>query len=593
MAFNCAAFIVIVSCYTIMYCSVRGSQAWNSNDSRVAKRMALLVFTDFFCWAPITFFSLTAAFGYDLISLEDAKVFTIFVLPLNSCANPFLYAIFTKQFKKDCSLICRRLEEPSRGHGLSRLSNRNISLSWGSSRRLSALNSFFNTSSASEKREIIKHHTDGTATGFTLAVGDPNSWSSLGKGIVSLRSAGKAHFTNGKDQIAGKNTSKYSLDSMPQTIVKSSRQEDDRHNNGRLKRSPNFTRDSMWCAPQTPVKPRRGLFLLQSLENSPGGARRNSLSTKASLKWCYGSKSNKHEKTLGSSKSMLLSKGLIKPSGWNCCHISQRRRLSERPMLSPGEEGGAEYELMSSVDNNGYMSMTGEDQTRQTSLTDASDCVYCQPDNNNHNYVNITEEMLSGLRVGGCESSHAGSEANSPRVPSIHIDCVSEETVLLHPNPYKSDVIRNEDYVKLDPPPEGAKATDTTRSDKRERSNAGSQLQLPTEGMYVNLISLRTSNKSIHNNSSLLHSLNLEVKYQVQHVAEKVTIDGALQPAEPRTHSMPQLAATEADQNLYYVPESRLQNCQQNDKNNDCGNPSTDHVCSRHSISNLLNGKFN
>ncbi len=53
------------------------TQAWNSNDSRVAKRMALLVFTDFACWAPIAFFSLTAAFGYDLISLNDAKVIDI------------------------------------------------------------------------------------------------------------------------------------------------------------------------------------------------------------------------------------------------------------------------------------------------------------------------------------------------------------------------------------------------------------------------------------------------------------------------------------------------------------------------------------
>ena len=132
-----------MSCYMKMYCSIRGSQAWNSNDSRVAKRMALLVFTDFACWAPIAFFSLTAAFGYDLISLNDAKVFTIFVLPLNSCANPFLYAIFTKQFKKDCSIICKKLEESALSRSLSRFSNRNISMSWGTSRRPSALNSFF------------------------------------------------------------------------------------------------------------------------------------------------------------------------------------------------------------------------------------------------------------------------------------------------------------------------------------------------------------------------------------------------------------------------------------------------------------------
>ena len=88
MALNCVAFGIIVSCYMKMYCSIRGSQAWNSNDFRVAKRMALLVFTDFACWAPIAFFSLTAAFGYDLISLNDAKVCT-----------PFLFDPITSRWK--------------------------------------------------------------------------------------------------------------------------------------------------------------------------------------------------------------------------------------------------------------------------------------------------------------------------------------------------------------------------------------------------------------------------------------------------------------------------------------------------------------
>jgi leucine-rich repeat-containing G protein-coupled receptor 6 len=95
-------------------------KAWNSNDSRIAKRMALLVFTDFLCWAPIAFFSLTAVSGLHLISLEEAKVFTIFILPLNSCANPFLYAIFTKQFKKDCVLLCKRIEESRVTRGIGR-----------------------------------------------------------------------------------------------------------------------------------------------------------------------------------------------------------------------------------------------------------------------------------------------------------------------------------------------------------------------------------------------------------------------------------------------------------------------------------------
>lgn len=120
MFINGVAFLILMGCYLKMYCAIRGSQAWNSNDSRIAKRMALLVFTDFICWSPIAFLSLTAAFGLHLISLETAKVFTVFVLPLNSCCNPFLYAIMTKQFKKDCVLICKAIEESRVTRGIGR-----------------------------------------------------------------------------------------------------------------------------------------------------------------------------------------------------------------------------------------------------------------------------------------------------------------------------------------------------------------------------------------------------------------------------------------------------------------------------------------
>ncbi|KAK6192088.1 hypothetical protein SNE40_003629 [Patella caerulea] len=141
MIFNGISFFTILSCYLIMYLSIRQSQAWNSSDTRVAKRMALLVFTDFLCWAPIAFLSLASAFGKNLVHLNEAKVLTIFVLPLNSCANPFLYAIFTKQFKKDCVSLCRRLEDSTIGRHFSRASHRPVSFTWGSSRRPSGLNS--------------------------------------------------------------------------------------------------------------------------------------------------------------------------------------------------------------------------------------------------------------------------------------------------------------------------------------------------------------------------------------------------------------------------------------------------------------------
>ena len=108
---NMSAFVVILSCYIRIYCAIRGSNAWNTNDWRVAQRMSLLVITDFLCWAPIVVLSLTAAFGSSpLINLKHAKIFTVFLFPLNSCANPFLYAITTSQFKKDCMFLCRRVK---------------------------------------------------------------------------------------------------------------------------------------------------------------------------------------------------------------------------------------------------------------------------------------------------------------------------------------------------------------------------------------------------------------------------------------------------------------------------------------------------
>ncbi|PRD32449.1 UNVERIFIED_CONTAM: Follicle-stimulating hormone receptor [Trichonephila clavipes] len=72
---NGVAFLILMGCYLKMYCAIRGSQAWNSNDSRIARRMALLVFTDFLCWAPVAFFSFTALCGLQLVSLEVSNIY--------------------------------------------------------------------------------------------------------------------------------------------------------------------------------------------------------------------------------------------------------------------------------------------------------------------------------------------------------------------------------------------------------------------------------------------------------------------------------------------------------------------------------------
>ncbi|XP_076819319.1 lutropin-choriogonadotropic hormone receptor-like [Clavelina lepadiformis] len=70
-------------------------------DARVAKRMAVLVFIDFACFFPISFFSLFALAGLPLLTISTAKILLVVFYPLNACWNPFLYAILTKSFRQD------------------------------------------------------------------------------------------------------------------------------------------------------------------------------------------------------------------------------------------------------------------------------------------------------------------------------------------------------------------------------------------------------------------------------------------------------------------------------------------------------------
>ena len=84
------------------------SLGFAGRDTTVAKRMALLVFTDFACWAPIAFFGLTAVAGYPLIDMTKSKILLVFFYPLNSCANPFLYAILTRQYRRDLFILLAR-----------------------------------------------------------------------------------------------------------------------------------------------------------------------------------------------------------------------------------------------------------------------------------------------------------------------------------------------------------------------------------------------------------------------------------------------------------------------------------------------------
>lgn len=110
MAINGLAFCIIAICYARIYFSLdqetrQAAGHASRGEMTVAKRMALLVFTNFACWAPIAFFGLTALAGLPLIDVAKSKILLVFFYPLNSCADPYLYAILTAQYRRDLFVL--------------------------------------------------------------------------------------------------------------------------------------------------------------------------------------------------------------------------------------------------------------------------------------------------------------------------------------------------------------------------------------------------------------------------------------------------------------------------------------------------------
>ncbi|KAM3859869.1 follicle-stimulating hormone receptor [Diretmus argenteus] len=106
---NVLAFFCVCGCYVSIYLSVRKpSSAPARAETHLAKRMAVLIFTDFVCMAPISFFALSAALKLPLITVSHAKFLLVLFYPINSCSNPFLYAFFTRTFRQDFFLLAAR-----------------------------------------------------------------------------------------------------------------------------------------------------------------------------------------------------------------------------------------------------------------------------------------------------------------------------------------------------------------------------------------------------------------------------------------------------------------------------------------------------
>ncbi|XP_067340278.1 thyrotropin receptor-like isoform X2 [Channa argus] len=107
---NVIAFMVVCLCYIHIYCMVHNPQHQSSRcDTNMAKRMAVLIFSNFLCLAPICFYGLSAALHQPLMTVTDSKVLLVFFYPFNSCAHPFFYAILTKAFHRDILMLLSRM----------------------------------------------------------------------------------------------------------------------------------------------------------------------------------------------------------------------------------------------------------------------------------------------------------------------------------------------------------------------------------------------------------------------------------------------------------------------------------------------------
>ena len=96
---NLACFIVVGYCYITIFIFVRqsskrsGHGSISNNEIRMAKKLFLIVFTDFCCWVPIGFLSILVQTGAVEVHPVAYAWIATFILPINSSINPFLYTL--------------------------------------------------------------------------------------------------------------------------------------------------------------------------------------------------------------------------------------------------------------------------------------------------------------------------------------------------------------------------------------------------------------------------------------------------------------------------------------------------------------------
>ncbi|XP_072172014.1 uncharacterized protein [Diadema setosum] len=109
LGLNLVCFTVTAFSYVAIYVTVHKSAAKFSRGKqnsrhvkngmriqvKLATKMALIVGTDFICWMPIIIMALLSALGAVQIPADVYAWTAVFILPLNSSLNPYLYTLST------------------------------------------------------------------------------------------------------------------------------------------------------------------------------------------------------------------------------------------------------------------------------------------------------------------------------------------------------------------------------------------------------------------------------------------------------------------------------------------------------------------
>ncbi|XP_038060085.1 G-protein coupled receptor GRL101-like [Patiria miniata] len=96
---NLLCFCVIMACYIAIFVNVSRSvkkvrrHKGQDDEVRMAIKMAAIVSTDFICWIPVIITGILAQARVVEIPTEAYAWIVVFVLPINSSLNPYLYTI--------------------------------------------------------------------------------------------------------------------------------------------------------------------------------------------------------------------------------------------------------------------------------------------------------------------------------------------------------------------------------------------------------------------------------------------------------------------------------------------------------------------